>query len=99
MSDASRARRLDEIFVDFSLSQQSSPVVDIVTFSYGEYVQTCEGINFEPFVQRAENRARVHYGLLTRRPGSKKDSFRAICREWWSVTNPNLVAVHVYFEA
>ena len=41
----------------------------------------------------AESRARFHYESLA----SPKAPFTIERREWWTLTSPNLVAIHIYF--
>lgn len=60
--------------------------------SYGEYVPALEGLDFEPFLERAEDRAR-----FCRRTSDPSAPFRILRREWWTLTSPNLLAIHVYF--
>ncbi len=92
------AQRVDEIYVDFDHGVLPGGTAGVVMFSYGESVAACEDIDYEPFLSRAEKRARFHYDLPESRHASQKAPFQVIRREWWCVTNPNLVAVHIYFE-
>jgi hypothetical protein len=65
-----------------------------VSFSYGEHVETCAGIDFAPFVERAENRARFHYDLLaSRRSGSARAPFTILRRDWRTVPETLVVVV------
>src|SRR5438445_12888405 len=45
-------QRADEFYNEFDFSDPSDQSTDPVILSYGESVPTCEGINFQPFVQR-----------------------------------------------
>ena len=62
------------------------------TLSYGEYVLSTHGINFEPFVQRAENLADDHGRSL-----SQDGHIEIIRREWLSIAESNLVVVMLYY--
>jgi hypothetical protein len=83
--DRATAPQLDEMYGLFDSTDPSDPRRNIVTVSYGEYVPSCEDVDFEPFVRRAEHRAKVQFGER-----------RIIRREWWCVTSPNMVCVDVY---
>ena len=91
------SQRSDEIYIDFDHRDLACANPDIVMFSYGEYSPACERINFEPFVQGAENRARFHYELF--KAQCSKDTFRIVRREWLRLTDPYFAVVNVYYEA
>jgi hypothetical protein len=83
---------LDEIYVDFDMSDPAGPSNDI-TLSYGEYVAACQGVHFEPFVERAEGRARFHCS----------QPFRIFRREWSCLStnkqkDPHIVVVHLWIQ-
>ena len=91
-------RYVDEFYVDFDMSDPSGAGRDI-TLSYGEYVTACRGVNFEPFVRRAESRARFHCQWLTDAP-SETRPLRVVRREWTCLatnkkTDPHMVVVHL----
>jgi len=87
-------QRVGEIYIEFDHRDPGCANHNIFMFSYGERLPSCEGINFEPFVERAEKRARFHSELL---PGdSQEGDFRIIRREWMCATNPDIAVVHVY---
>ena len=92
-------QRSDEFYNEFDFTDPSSPCADPVMLSYGESVPACEPMNFEPFVQRAERLAEFYYDFLRVQTRSRVDPFNVSGREWYCVTNPNLVAVHVHFHS
>ena len=94
-AQAGGPRRMDEIYIDFDHRDPSDTNHDIVMFSYGERLPASEGIDFQPFVERAERRARFHYELL--KGPSRGDAMTIVRREWMCATNPDIAVVHVYF--
>ena len=91
-------QRADEFYNEFDFSHPSDESTDPVILSYGESVPTCEGINFQPFVQRAEKLASFYHDLLqtfAAVPGAEQ--LRIIRRKWYCVTHPNLVTIEVHF--
>jgi hypothetical protein len=62
---------------------------NILLISYGEYVSTCDGIDYTPFVERAEKLAQFHVESLHGR-------WTIMRREWFSATTPDIVVVHVF---
>lgn len=89
-------RRADEIYNEFDHRDASSAHSDMVMFSYGEYVPSCEGLDYGPVVERAERLAKFHHGLLNG-PRPKSDSLHIVRREWMCATHPDLAVVHVHF--
>ena len=92
------ARHLDEIYVDFEDADTSRDV----TVSYGEYVASCDEVDYAAIVQRAETRARFHYQTLSVPDGSGKLPFDILRREWTCLsTNKTadamIATIHVYF--
>jgi hypothetical protein len=80
-------QRVDEIYIDFDHRDSFSAISDIATCSYGEYVATCEGIDFEPLVERAESLATFYSaGVL-----------KIVRREWHCISDSNLAVVCIYF--
>ena len=92
-------QRSNEIYNEFDFTDTSAPSIGPVILSYGEPVPACEGTNFQPFVRRAEEFARFYHGVLQHRAGPRTDPFKIMRREWYCVTDPNLVTVHVHFQA
>jgi hypothetical protein len=88
----------EESFVDFSESDPSDPHSNIAMFSYGEYVASVDGLNFEPVVRRAERRTRS-YWRFTRRDDSVHGALSIVRRQWFCATNPDIAVVHIYFRA
>jgi hypothetical protein len=96
--DESGSRRLDEINIDF---EHAEPARDI-TVSYGEYVETCEGLDYAPIVERAEMRARFHYQTLRACDGVSVSPFDILRREWSCLStgkavDPTIATVHLFF--
>src|SRR3954451_20836277 len=72
---------MDEIYIDFDHCDLPASPSDIVMFSYGEYVSTAKGIDFEPFVKRAGLRARFHCSFLN--PEPREETLQILRREWF----------------
>jgi hypothetical protein len=92
------ARHLDEIYIDFEDADTSRDV----TVSYGEYVASCDDVDYAPIVERAETRARFHYQTLSVPDGPAKLPFEILRREWTCLStnktaDPTIATVHVYF--
>lgn len=84
-------QRADETHIVFDFNDPSTAGSEI-TLSYGEYVPPALGINFEPFVQRAERLAEFYQPLLL-----QEGRFEIIRREWFRITDSNFVVVMIYF--
>ena len=76
--------RVSEIYIDFDHGATDD---GHFLFSYGEHVPSAEGVDFAPFIQRAEALARHHYG-----PGLHVE-----CHECFGPTHPDMAVVHVFF--
>jgi hypothetical protein len=92
------ARRLDEIYIDF---EHARPARDI-TVSYGEYVATCNGLDYAPIVARAEACARFHHRTLGASDRSGILPFDVLRSEWTCLStnktvDPAIATVHIYF--
>lgn len=92
------ARHLDEIYVDFDDADRARDV----TVSYGEYVATCDGVDYGPIVERAERRARLRHQTLIVSDGEMKLPFDVLRREWACLSTGKAVdraiaTVHIYF--
>lgn len=99
-NDTSEAPHVDEIYVDFDMSHPSGAGRDI-TLSYGEYVTASRDIDFEPFVLRAEGRARFHCQSLSYVPTVDTQPFTIARREWTCLStdkqkDPHIVVVHLW---
>jgi hypothetical protein len=88
----------EEFYNEYDTGDHSGTNADPVSFSYGEHVETCSGLDYAPFVDRAENRARFHYSLLTTVSSGAKLPFIIMRRDWWAVPD-TLVVVVIYFQA
>jgi hypothetical protein len=74
---------ISEIYNDFDFAVTPGPGM----FSYGEHVPSAEGIDFEPFAERAEICAKRFGGVPN-----------ITAREWYCTTHPDLAVVHLYYE-
>ena len=92
------SRPSDEFYNEYDTGDQPGTNAEPISFSYGEHVETCSGIDYAPFVERAENRARFHYSLLAGLSSRAKVPFAILRRQWWAVPD-TLVVVVVYFHA
>jgi len=89
-------QRVDEIFNEFDFSDPLSQRADPVIVSYGEAVPLREVVDFAPFVERAERLAGFYHGLLQTFREATTNRLEVIRREWYRVTNENLVVVHLW---
>ncbi len=96
LSSQNVAPRFDEAYIDFDFNDPSTRSADI-TLSYGEYMSPTQGLDFEPFVKRAENLASFHCRLPEGQPHLTKAFLEIVRREWFCITDSNLVVVMVYF--
>ena len=87
----------EEFYSEYDVGDPAGTGAEPFSFTYGEHVEACAGINYAPFVERAEHRARLHHGQLVV-SGAAKLSF-AVLRRDWSAVPDNLVVVVVYFRA
>jgi hypothetical protein len=92
------SRPSEEFYNEYDTGDQWGTNTEPISFSYGEHVETCAGIDYAPFVERAENRARFHYGLLAGLSSAAKVPFAIVRRQWWAVPD-TLVVVVLYFQA
>lgn len=90
------ARPSEEFYNEYDTGDQVRNPSEPISFSYGEHVETCADIDYAPFVERANNRARFHHGLLAH--ASAGAPFTVFRRDW-RVVPENLVVVVVYFQA
>jgi hypothetical protein len=95
-TDETGARRLDEIYVDFTRAGSSRDV----TVSYGEYVPSCDGIDADPIVRRARELTAFHWSTLE---GADSAAPLEILREEWTClatgksVDAAIATVHLYF--
>lgn len=97
MREAATSRPAVEIYNEFDFSDASTRTSDPLILSYGERILSCEEIDFEPFVTRAEELSQIYGDFLISeyRPG--KAPIQILGREWYAVPSPDLAVVHVYF--
>jgi hypothetical protein len=90
-------KEIDEIYTDFDFRDPSSSPADVM-ISYGENVQTCEGIDFRPLLERAEERARFYYHLFPSRQACGKGAFQIIRRKWHCIADARFAVAVVYLQ-
>jgi len=79
-------KTIEEVYSEADARDLSDKGANIFLISYGEYVPTCEALDYKPFVERAENLARF-YGQP-----------EIVRREWFCATNPDIAVVHLYIQ-
>jgi hypothetical protein len=79
--------RIEESYTESDVRDDRDAGTNIFLFSYCEYVATTEGLDYQPIAARAENLTKLH--VLNNTP-------TIIRREWFSVTNPDIVVVHIF---
>ena len=90
----------DEVYNEFDMRDEPSADGSIVTFSYGEYVTSCDGLDYREYVERAEHRARRCYEASARGSSSPLTVVR---RDWTCLatskaSNVCLVHVNIYLQ-
>ena len=99
-NDVGDSPYLDEIYVDFDMGDPCGAGRDI-TLSCGEYVTSPRGVDFEPFIHRAESGAQFYCQSLTSPPFANPHSFTIVRREWECLStnkpkDPHIVVVHLW---
>jgi hypothetical protein len=69
----------------------------IFGFSYGEFVQSCDGLDYKPYVERAEAMTRFHLSFVGGHMRSSNE-LKIVKREWFCATKPDIAVVHIYVE-
>ena len=69
----------------------------IFGFSYGEFVGSCDGLDYTPYVERAEAMTRFHMSFVGGNMRSGNE-LKIVRREWFCATKPDIAVVHVYVE-
>jgi len=87
----------DEIYNEFDLTDPPTQRADVVTFSYGEPISSGDGIDFSPFVARAEKMARSYHRLLQTFGEAGSQPFRIRHREWF-LASQTFVTIHICFD-
>ncbi len=87
----------NEFYNEYDVADRSGAHSEPVSFSYGEHVESCSAIDYAPFVERAEKRARFHYNVLAALSSEERLPFAILRRDWWAVPD-TLVVVGVYFQ-
>jgi hypothetical protein len=64
----------------------------ILGFSYGEFVPSADGLDYKPYIERAEAMTRFHLRLVG------KDNANVVRREWFCATAPDIAVVHIYVQ-
>src|SRR5204863_4233876 len=90
-------KRFDEVYSDGDVRNESD-TSGIFMFSYGEYVKTVEGIDYKPFIKRAEHLTRFHLRFLNSESASSAVALNIVRREWFYATNPDIAVIHIYVQ-
>jgi hypothetical protein len=93
-------RRLDEIYVEFEGGERSEAARD-VTISYGEYIADPTGLDFAPYLQRAEQLAACYRDSATTSSHPGGTLLPVLMREWTCLdtsktTDRRIVTVHLF---
>ena len=83
-------KQIDEAYSDIDARDSSNTSDSIFLFSYGEYVPTCDELDYTPFIERAETITKLHTSF--------SGGGKIVRREWFCATNPNIAVVHVYVQ-
>ena len=86
-----------EVYNEYDVRDERSSSFEPFTFSYGERVESCSGLDYAPLVERAEHRAQRHYRFLEELSGSPLRPFAKLRRRWFSASQTFAVVV-VYFQ-
>jgi hypothetical protein len=84
----------------YSLADIREPLSEkpaIFGFSYGEFARSCDGLDYTPYVERAEAMTRFHLSFVggNMRAGNE---LKIVRREWFCATKPDIAVVHIYAE-
>lgn len=90
-------KAFDEIYSDGDIRTESEAET-IFQFSYGEYVHSVDGLDFRPYLDRAERLARIHIGFQKDKARSNEGFPQIVRREWFCATNPNIAVIHVFVQ-
>ena len=88
-------KQIDEIYTDFDFRDPTSSRADVM-ISYGENIQTCNGIDFHGVLQRAEGRARFYFRLFPSGQACEKSAFQIVRREWYCIEDAQFAVAVVY---
>lgn len=92
-------KRADEIYNEFDFTDASTASAEPLIVSYGESVSQCEGIDFQPFIRRAQQFADFYKGLVRKLAASpSSEPLQMVRRRWYCITDPNLVTVELLFD-
>jgi hypothetical protein len=73
------------------------PDTNVFTVSYGEYVPSCNEIDYKPLLERAEELARFHFSTQAVH-SETNDRLQVVRREWFCATHPDIAVVHLYIQ-
>jgi hypothetical protein len=68
------------------------PDTNVFTVSYGEYVPSCNEIDYTPLLKRAEELARFHFSTQAVH-SETNDRLQIVRREWFCATHPDIAVV------
>jgi hypothetical protein len=86
----------DEVYSDGDIRDDSA-TKGIFLFSYGQYVEAADKVDYAPLVRRADQLTRFHVRFLESKP-TLSGRLNIIKREWFCATNPDIAVVHVFVE-
>jgi hypothetical protein len=89
--------RICEIYSEADVRDPGVPVTDVFTVSYGEYVPSCNGVDYRPLIERAEELSPFHFSMQTK--PCDKSGLKVLRREWFCATNPDIAVVHLYVQS
>jgi hypothetical protein len=93
-TSSNKMKGLDELYSDGDLREPGPNAV--FTFSYGEYVEAVEGIDYKRLIRRAENLTVFH--LQSLRNSARSEKLNIVKREWFYATSPDIAVVHIYVQ-
>lgn len=89
-------RTWHEIYSAAELREPSNKLA-IFGFSYGEFVLSCDGLDYKPYVDRAEAMTRFHLSFVGGQM-QHGNELKIVRREWFCATKPDIAVVHIYVE-
>ena len=88
-------KRVCEIYSEADVRDPGVPGVNVFTMSYGEYVPSCNEVDYNLFSEQAQELAQFHFSMENERSTNGSKTVR---RERFCATNPDIAVVHVYIQ-
>src|SRR5207245_423633 len=85
--------RADQVFSEFDFRAEPDARAPVIV-SCGELSPRCDGLDFEPYVARAEA-----LGEFYRRVTAPAETWRVLGRDWFCISDSNLATVQLYYGA